>query len=131
MSSASAAEQLFRDQKSRHFQLESNDLSDPQHIDRLLLIVSICLLVSSLQEFAVDLAGQRQAGARLAENPQRPAGCVMGAGFMAAACRRWGVSCGLRLPLLLWPSHRLLPGPTPKFIPAEASGRVPGSDPRS
>ena len=52
-------EQLFRDQKSGIFQLESSGLRDPARIDRLLL-VAIAVLVSSLQGFAVSLAGQRR-----------------------------------------------------------------------
>jgi hypothetical protein len=38
-------EQLFRDQKSGIFQLESSGLRDPQRIDRLLLVVAIDVLV--------------------------------------------------------------------------------------
>jgi hypothetical protein len=56
-------EQLFRDQKSGIFQLESSGLHDPARIDRLLLlllVVAIAVLVSSLQGFAVSLAGQRR-----------------------------------------------------------------------
>ncbi|MCX5967076.1 MAG: transposase, partial [Cyanobacteria bacterium] len=53
-------EQLFRDQKSGIFQLESSGLRDPARIDRLLLVVAIAVLVSSLQGFAVTLAGQRR-----------------------------------------------------------------------
>jgi hypothetical protein len=41
-------EQLFRDQKSGLFQLESSGLRDPGRIDRLLLVVAIAVLVSSL-----------------------------------------------------------------------------------
>jgi hypothetical protein len=53
-------EQLFRDQKSGIFQLESSGLRDPARIDRLLLVVAIAVLISSLQGFAVTLAGQRR-----------------------------------------------------------------------
>ncbi|MCX5966869.1 MAG: transposase, partial [Cyanobacteria bacterium] len=53
-------EQLFRDQKSGIFQLESSGLRDPARIDRLLLVVAIAVLVSSLQGFSVTLAGQRR-----------------------------------------------------------------------
>ena len=53
-------EQLFRDQKSGIFQLESSGLRDPARIDRLLLVVAIAVLVSSLQGFAVSLAGERR-----------------------------------------------------------------------
>jgi hypothetical protein len=53
-------EQLFRDQKSGIFQLESSGLRDPQRIDRLLLVVAIAVLVSSLQGYAVSLAGERR-----------------------------------------------------------------------
>jgi hypothetical protein len=52
-------EQLFRDQKSGIFQQKSSGLRDPQHIDRLLLVVAIDVLVSSLQGFAVSLSGSR------------------------------------------------------------------------
>jgi hypothetical protein len=53
-------EQLFRDQKSGIFQLEHSRLRDPRRIDRLLLVVAIAVLVSSLQGFAVSLCGQRR-----------------------------------------------------------------------
>ncbi len=53
-------EQLFRDQKSGIFQLERSRLRDPARIDRLLLVVAIAVLVSSLQGYAVSLAGQRR-----------------------------------------------------------------------
>ncbi|MDM7938374.1 MAG: hypothetical protein QUV06_13080 [Cyanobium sp. CZS 48M] len=53
-------EQLFRDQKSGIFQLESSGLRDPARIDRLLLVVAIAVLDSSLQGFAVSLSGQRR-----------------------------------------------------------------------
>ena len=53
-------EQLFRDQKSGIFQLESSGLRDPQRIDRLLLVVAIAVLVGSLQGYAVSLAGERR-----------------------------------------------------------------------
>jgi len=53
-------EQLFRDQKSGIFQLESSGLRDPARIDRLLLVVAIAVLVSALQGFAVSLAGERR-----------------------------------------------------------------------
>ena len=52
-------EQLFRDQKSGLFQLESSGLRDPGRIDRLLLVVAIAVLVSSLQGYAVSLDGLR------------------------------------------------------------------------
>ena len=52
-------EQLFRDQKSGIFQLESSGLGDPKRIDRLLLVVAIAVLVSSLQGYAVRLDGLR------------------------------------------------------------------------
>ena len=41
-------EQLFRDQKSVSFQLESSGLRDPARIVRLLLVVAIAVLASSL-----------------------------------------------------------------------------------
>ena len=53
-------EQLFRDQKSGIFQLENSGLRDPDRIHRLLLVVAIALLVSSLQGFAVSMAGDRR-----------------------------------------------------------------------
>ena len=52
-------EQLFRDQKSGIFQLERSGLRSPERIDRLLLVVAIAVLVSSLQGYAVSLNGQR------------------------------------------------------------------------
>ena len=53
-------EQLFRDQKSGIFQLERSGLRDPARIDRLLLVVAVAVLFSSLQGFAVSLSGQRR-----------------------------------------------------------------------
>ena len=53
-------EQLFRDQKSGIFQLESSGLRDPARIDRLLLVVAIAVLLSSLQGYAISLAGERR-----------------------------------------------------------------------
>jgi hypothetical protein len=52
-------EQLFRDQKSGIFQLEKSRLRDPGRIDRLLLVVAIAVLISSVQGYAVSLSGQR------------------------------------------------------------------------
>jgi hypothetical protein len=52
-------EQLFRDQKSGIFQLENSRLRDPARIDRLLLVVAIAVLLSSLQGYAVSLSGLR------------------------------------------------------------------------
>ncbi|CAK6686826.1 hypothetical protein [Synechococcus sp. CBW1107] len=52
--------QLFRDQKSGIFQLESSGLREPERIDRLLLILAIAVLVSSLQGYATSLAGLRR-----------------------------------------------------------------------
>lgn len=40
---------------------ESSGLRDPERIDRLLLVVAIAVLASSLQGFAVGLVGERQA----------------------------------------------------------------------
>ncbi|HBH73331.1 MAG TPA: hypothetical protein DDY43_07755 [Synechococcales bacterium UBA10510] len=51
-------EQLFRDQNSGIFQLESSGLRDPERIDRLLLVVAIAVLAGSLQRFAVSLIGE-------------------------------------------------------------------------
>ena len=53
-------EQLFRDQKSGVFQLADSGLQDPQRIDRLLLVVAIAVLTSSLQAYALSLAGLRR-----------------------------------------------------------------------
>ncbi len=53
-------EQLFRDQKSGIFQLESSGLREPERIDRLLLVVAIAVLVGSLQGYALSLAGLRR-----------------------------------------------------------------------
>ena len=53
-------EQLFRDQKSGIFQLERSGLRCPQWIDRLLLVVAIAVLVSSLQGYAVSVAGEQR-----------------------------------------------------------------------
>jgi hypothetical protein len=53
-------EQLFRDQKSGLFQLESNGLRDPEHIDRLLLVVAFAVLVGSLQGYAISFSGLRR-----------------------------------------------------------------------
>ena len=48
------------DQKSGIFQLESSGLRDPARIDRLLLVVAIAVLASSLQGYAVSLGGLRR-----------------------------------------------------------------------
>ncbi len=53
-------EQLFRDQKSGVLQLEDSGLRDPERIDRLLLVVAIAVLVSSLQGYGRSLAGLRR-----------------------------------------------------------------------
>ena len=53
-------EQLFRDQKSGVFQLESSGLREPDRIDRLLLVVAIAVLAGSLQGYALSLAGLRR-----------------------------------------------------------------------
>ena len=53
-------EQLFRDQKSGVFQLESSGLRELERIDRLLLIVAIAVLAGSLQGYALSLAGLRR-----------------------------------------------------------------------
>ena len=53
-------QQLFCDQKSGIFQLESSGLRDPARIVRLLLVLAIAVLASSLQVFAVSLVGERQ-----------------------------------------------------------------------
>ena len=52
-------EQLFRDQKSGIFQLENSRLRDSVRFDRLLLVVAIAVLISSVQGYAVSLSGQR------------------------------------------------------------------------
>jgi len=53
-------EQLFRDQKSGVFHLADSGLRDPARIDRLLLVVAIAVLASSLQGYALSLAGLRR-----------------------------------------------------------------------
>jgi hypothetical protein len=53
-------EQLFRDQKSGVLQLEDSGLRDPERIDRLLLVVAIAVLISSLQGYGRSLAGLRR-----------------------------------------------------------------------
>ena len=51
--------QLFRDQKSGIFHIERSGLRDPPHIDRLPLLVSISVLISSLLDYAFSLAVER------------------------------------------------------------------------
>lgn len=53
-------EQLFRDQKSGIFQLESSGLRSVERINRLLLLVAVAVLISSLQGYAVSRAGERR-----------------------------------------------------------------------
>ena len=53
-------EELFRDQKSGIFQLASSGLRHPERIDRLLLVVAIAVLVSSLQGYAISVDGLRR-----------------------------------------------------------------------
>ncbi len=61
-------EQLFHDQKSGLFQLESSGLRNPERIDRLLLVVAIAVLVGScqatstfgLQGYAISFSGLRR-----------------------------------------------------------------------
>jgi len=53
-------EQLFRDQKSDVFHLADSGLREPGQIDRLLLVVAIAVLASSLQGYALSLAGLRR-----------------------------------------------------------------------
>jgi hypothetical protein len=52
-------EQLFRDQKSGVFQLESSRIGDSKPLHRLSLMSPIGDLIGSLQGFAVSLSGQR------------------------------------------------------------------------
>jgi hypothetical protein len=59
-SERTCCEQLFRDQKSGIFQLESSGLRHPERIDRLLLVVAIAVLFSSLQGYARSLRGLRR-----------------------------------------------------------------------
>ena len=47
----------IRVQKSGIFQLDGSGLHDPARIDRLLLVVAIAVLDSSLQRLAVSLSG--------------------------------------------------------------------------
>jgi len=51
-------EQLIRNQKSGIFQLESSGLHSVERINRLLLLVAVAVLISSLQGFAVSRAGE-------------------------------------------------------------------------
>ena len=51
---------MFRDQTSGIVQLERSGLRDPARIDRLLLVVAIAVLISTLQGYAVSLAGERR-----------------------------------------------------------------------
>jgi hypothetical protein len=53
-------EQLFRDQKSGVFQLESSGLREPERIDRLLLVLAIAVLAGSLQGYALSQHGLRR-----------------------------------------------------------------------
>jgi hypothetical protein len=53
-------EQLFRDQKSGVFQLESSGLREPERIHRLLLVIAIAVLAGSLQGYALSLVGLRR-----------------------------------------------------------------------
>jgi hypothetical protein len=53
-------EELFRDQKSGLFQLESSGLRHPERMDHLLLVVAIAVLVSSLQGYAISMDGLRR-----------------------------------------------------------------------
>lgn len=53
-------EQLFHGQKTGVFQLADSSLRDPARIDRLLLVVAIAVLASSLQGYALSLAGLRR-----------------------------------------------------------------------
>jgi len=53
-------DQLFRDQKSGVFHLADSGLRDPERIDRLLLVVAIAVHASSLQGYALSLAGLRR-----------------------------------------------------------------------
>ena len=59
-------EQLFRDQKSGVFQLEDSGLRDPERINRLLLVVPIAVLTSSLQ----GLAARHISAARFTRQPE-------------------------------------------------------------
>ena len=53
-------EELFRDQKSGLFELESIGLRQAERIDRMLLVVAIGVLVASLQGSAISLSGLRR-----------------------------------------------------------------------
>lgn len=50
-----SCEQVFRNQKLDLFQLESRGLRDLERIDRLLVLVVIAVLLSSLQGYAVTI----------------------------------------------------------------------------
>jgi hypothetical protein len=52
--------QLFRHERSGLLQLESRGLRESDRIDHLLLVIAIAVLVSSLQGYAVSLAGLRR-----------------------------------------------------------------------
>ena len=52
--------QLLRHETSGLLQLESGGLREPERIDQLLLVIAIAVLVSSLQGYAVSLAGLRR-----------------------------------------------------------------------
>lgn len=53
-------EQLFRDQKSGLFQLECSGLRNPERTDRLLPVVAVAVLASSLQGYALSIEGLRR-----------------------------------------------------------------------
>jgi hypothetical protein len=53
-------EELFCNQKSKLFQLESSGLRQAERIDRLLLVIAIAVLVASLQGCAISLGGLRR-----------------------------------------------------------------------
>lgn len=53
-------EQLFREQKSRIFQLDFSGLRDPVRFDRLLLVVAISMLIRHMQGYALSLACERR-----------------------------------------------------------------------
>jgi hypothetical protein len=50
---------LFREQKSKIFQLDFSGLRDPVRFDRLLLVVAISMLIKHLQGYALIFAYER------------------------------------------------------------------------
>ena len=104
--------QLFRDQKSGIFQLESSGLRDPARIDRLLLVVAIAVLASSLRcTLAQDLEHQPARAPQQVDQAQDESGRHLPqrrrhqpAGGQSAAGATGGMAVGTP-PLLLRGHH--------------------------